>query len=167
MQALGPVGDDQQAEIDPQAALNELAEKRGPDLPALRGGLQKAEQHFCPEIVTPSATTISSSANVLPSSSTATTSWPSRRRSVCLLQPARGRALEAARHPRGTQPKGLGHRFRAPLVFPRRETAQDLVQLARVERPRLLQPLIPRQRGLLVPQPIAHARYLDRNLLIR
>lgn len=46
------------------------------------------------------------------------------------------------------------------------QAAEHFVQQAGVEGPRLLQPLIGRQRHFLVAQSIAHPWHLDRNLLV-
>ena len=72
MQSFGPIGDHEHADIESQAALHELAEEAGTDFPIFCRRLHKAEEPFSPVIVTPTAATISSSANVLPSSSRAT-----------------------------------------------------------------------------------------------
>ena len=73
VQVLRPIGDHEQARLDLQTTLDELAEKRLETL-RFRRCLHKAEEDLFAVIVTPTAATISSSANVLPSRSSATRS---------------------------------------------------------------------------------------------
>ena len=74
VQARRAIGDHQQAGLDLQPALDEFARKRRADLAILRRRLHEAEEDLSPVIVTPTAVTISSSAKVLPSRSSATRS---------------------------------------------------------------------------------------------
>ena len=81
-------------------------------------------------------------------------------------QLARTGAFEPSRHRRRTQPERLRHGLGASLVLARRQSAEHLVQEARVARPRLLQARIGGQRDFHAAMLIADPRHLDRQFLV-
>ena len=163
---LGPVRHDQQARLHAQPPVDELAEKRGADLPILCRRLHEAEQHLLAGDRHADRRDHRVLGEGLP--------VQQDRHQVIALQPAVLQfsqlagtgADEAPRDRRGAQPKRLGDRFGAPFVLPRREAAQDLVEQARVHRPRLLELRVGLQGHFLIPQPVAHPRHRNRDLLI-
>jgi len=48
VQAVGSIGDNEQAEIDAESTVDERAQKGGTDLPILRRRLHEAEEHLFP-----------------------------------------------------------------------------------------------------------------------